>query len=441
MHQKKYDNGDGRGNVFIDRVIVASLLVYTMVFQFFRTFELLALVANYGMQCTSALIGTIAVGRAFGNRGRYLLYFVSMMALIYTIDRYLPAPLPPTTDEMVHSSKTVVITGANAGVGFETARQLAVHYGMQVILGCRSEIKCNKAARSINKEIDSLTTISNNGSARPLLVDLSDLQSVKEFASQLQHQKVDILLNNAGYIPAKGIPVNKYGLDPSFTSMHLAHFYLTEELIQYNPKLRVVNTASGTHHFCALPIAYAAPEFVLNALDWLYPRDMQSMLLPLKQNPGCIDEDYLDNGIKLETDGSAYLKAKLANVMHAVEIPRRHPGITSIAVDLGFVQSSIFSWMNGSLAPANFGLMRPTKAGVAPMIQAILMRDEELIGEADMKRKSAGILMNVFGRPVEAFSYSWWKDSAYGDFSAERMTELSAKLWEKSTELLNVNGF
>eukprot|EP00571_Detonula_confervacea_P006914 CAMPEP_0172317922 /NCGR_PEP_ID=MMETSP1058-20130122/33295_1 /TAXON_ID=83371 /ORGANISM="Detonula confervacea, Strain CCMP 353" /LENGTH=347 /DNA_ID=CAMNT_0013032609 /DNA_START=367 /DNA_END=1410 /DNA_ORIENTATION=- len=347
-----------------------------------------------------------------------------MVALVYMIDSYIPKPLPVANES--HSAKTVVITGANSGVGYETSSQLAVKYGVQVIMGCRSEVKCANAANTINAEIASAKS---NGSVTPLLIDLSNLESVKLFASQLESRRVDVLFNNAGYAPSEHIPVNSYGLDPSFTSMHLSHFFLSERLLKSNPNLRVVNTSSGTHHFCAIPFAYM-PSLIQN-------------LFPLPQNPGCIDEDYLRNGIRSETDQAAYIQAKLANVMHAVEIPRRHPHASSIAIDLGWVGTNIQPFMKGHLTPTSLGWMRSASVGISPMLHAILTSNEELLDnlEDGRKRKDSGIVMNVFNRPEEAFSYPWWKDGTHANLSREQMMKWGEKLWEESTNLLQINGY
>ncbi|KAL7535417.1 hypothetical protein ACHAXR_006479 [Thalassiosira sp. AJA248-18] len=293
-------------------------------------------------------------------------------------------------------------------------------------MGCRSEIKCNNAVNAINAEIASAKS---NGSVTPLLIDLSNLTSVKKFASQLKQRRVDILFNNAGFAPGANIPVNSYGLDPSFTSMHLAHFYLTEQMLKSNPKLRVVNTASGTHHLCAIPFAVPFAPYILDAMSL--------------QNPGCIDDDYLERGIVSETDGAAYIQAKLANIMHAVEIPRRHPHATSVAIDLGWVGTSIIPLMTGSLTPTSLGLMRSANVGVAPVIHGILASNEELMEdlESGRKWKDSGIIMNMFGRPEEAFSYPWWKNGDNGNLSRDRMMNMGEKLWEKSVELLKINRY
>ncbi len=139
-----------------------------------------------------------------------------------------------------------------------------------------------------------------------------------------------MLFNNAGYVPREGEPVNAMGLEPSFASMHLGHFYLTELLLRENPRMRIVNTSSGTHHMCAM----------LSLLRGSGGRGGE---------PGCIDDAFFRSGVRSPSDGLAYVRAKLANAMHAVELPRRHPGATAIAIDLGWVGTSIQPFMRGGL--------------------------------------------------------------------------------------------
>jgi len=166
-----------------------------------------------------------------------------------------------------------------------------------------------------------------------MLIDLSSFESVESFASLLLADDrgttnvVDVLFNNAGYAPREGEPVNAVGLESSFASMHLGHFYLTELLLRENPRMRVVNTSSGTHHMCAM--------LSLRGSRWR------------GGEPGCIDDAFFRNGVRSPSDGLAYIRAKLANAMHAVELPRRHPGATAIAIDLGWVGTSIQPFMRG----------------------------------------------------------------------------------------------
>ena len=291
-----------------------------------------------------------------------LVHVAALIALVYAMDAYLIKPLPAVSE--ISTTQTIFITGANSGVGFETARQLVVNYGLNVILGCRSPAKCNAAVNAINAN-------ANEGSASSLLIDLSNFDSVKQAAAQLSERKVDVLYNNAGFAPDLGSPVNEYLLDPSFTAMHLSHYLLTELLLQGNPSLRVVNTSSGTHHLCAIPFAYL-PENLLHLIEW---------------NPGCVDEQFLQLGIRTPTDSGAYFQAKIANIMHAISIPHNHPQATSVAIDLGWVGTSIQPWMKLSISPTSMKLMRDTKTGVLPAMHAILSSNEELLNGHGENRK------------------------------------------------------
>mmetsp|Transcript_10714 Transcript_10714/g.23243 ORF Transcript_10714/g.23243 Transcript_10714/m.23243 type:complete len:480 (-) Transcript_10714:185-1624(-) len=418
----------------LERLLSHALNVYTLGFAFFRVGELIPLLLgrNDGAECQLAFLGSFAVRRHLDRRGKKLLRFVTMLASIYLMDYKIPEPLPESDGR--HRGRTVVVTGANSGVGYETSRQLAVDYEMEVVMGCRSAARCRNAAGRINAEI---AASKSRGSVEPMPVDLSDFRSVESFASRLDGRSVDVLFNNAGYAPSANVPVNEYGLDPSFASMHLAHFLLAERLIRSNPQLRVVATSSGTHHLCAMPFTYT-PRSVYEMM----PSGVRKWLMP--QNPGCLDEDYLKMGIRSATDGGAYIQAKIANVMHVMEIPKHHPEATAIAIDLGWVGTSIQPFMSRKLSPTSLGWMRNAAVGVSPMIHAILDGEEELhaqLGGERRRRKDSGFIVNTFGRAEEAFSYSWWRRGANADLSGERMRGLAEKLWEESARVLTTNGF
>ena len=138
--------------------------------------------------------------------------------------------------------KTIVITGANTGIGYEAARVLSAK-GARVVIACRSEHKANDAIASIKKvngEVD-LTYV-------PL--DLGDLSSVHSCAEQLQSEdKIDILINNAG-IMVPPYELTKDGFESQFGVNHLGPFALTGLLLDKlgaSPTPRVVNTSSIAH--------------------------------------------------------------------------------------------------------------------------------------------------------------------------------------------------
>lgn len=406
----------------------ASLLVYTLGFVCFRVGELIPLVSIHPLRCASTLVfGTVLLRRVCpgGVRAtrRRLIHVFSLLALARLLDAHLPRPPPPVDGSR---ARTVLITGGNSGVGYETARRLAVTYGKNVILGCRSEAKCAAAADAIDAEAGSS---GGGGGAAPIKIDLSDFDSVASVAERLvaENIKIDVLFNNAGYAPVAGVPADARGLDPSFADMHLSHFLLTETLLRSNPEMRVVLTSSGTHHLCAIP--FVLPRYFMDTAS-------------IPHGAGCVDEEYLEKGMYGSIDRAAYIRAKAANMMHAVEIPRRHAGATAVAVDLGWVGTAIQPFMLTALSPTALGWMRNVEVGVMPVIRAILVEDEQLLQDLRSQRgqwKEGGIAMNVFGDAEEAFTYNWWKESA--GTGRSRMLELSNLLWDVSNTVLRKNGY
>ena len=130
------------------------------------------------------------------------------------------------------AGRTVVVTGANAGLGEVTARELA-RAGAHVILAVRNTDKGQSAA----------ARMTGRAEVRPL--DLQDLSSVRRFAEGIT--EVDVLVNNAGIMATKHA-VTADGFEGQIGTNHLGHFALTNLLL---PKLtdRVVTLSSLMHHF------------------------------------------------------------------------------------------------------------------------------------------------------------------------------------------------
>lgn len=206
------------------------------------------------------------------------LHVLTLLGAIYVLGCYVPRPLPVADPS--HVLKTVVITGANSGVGFETARQLAVDYGVKVALGCRSKTKCDTAATIINDQVMASTNVHHGpqNKAVPVIIDLADFQSVNTFVSQLEGIHVDVVLNNAGYSPDLHPFQSISTILIHLLQLHLSHFLLAKELFQRNPSMRVINTSSASHQLCAMSFAFL-PRFIVNRL------------LP-DLTPGCIDDDF-----------------------------------------------------------------------------------------------------------------------------------------------------
>ena len=128
------------------------------------------------------------------------------------------------------AGRTVIVTGANSGLGLITARELA-RVGAKTILAVRNTAKGDDAAASMSGEVE----------VRSL--DLQDLASVRTFADGVE--AVDVLVNNAG-IMAVPYALTADGFESQIGTNHLGHFALTNLLL---PKLtdRVVTVSSGLH--------------------------------------------------------------------------------------------------------------------------------------------------------------------------------------------------
>jgi NAD(P)-dependent dehydrogenase (short-subunit alcohol dehydrogenase family) len=141
--------------------------------------------------------------------------------------------------------KTVIITGANTGIGLETAVDLAKR-NARVILACRSVERGETAAVEVRKR-------SGNDNVVFVQLDLASLDSVREFAAKIleEEPRIDILINNAGlYSPS--FTQTTDGIETTFAVNHLGHFLLTNLLldrIKEAPSARIVNVSALAYIF------------------------------------------------------------------------------------------------------------------------------------------------------------------------------------------------
>ena len=203
------------------------------------------------------------------------------------------------------SARVAVVTGANGGLGLETARALA-DKGALVVMAARNLDKAEAARRTI---------IAGNATAnldiRPL--DLGSLASVKEFAEGMvaDHAHIDLLINNAG-VMATPRTETADGFELQFGTNHLGHFALTAQLMPSllrAPAARVVTVTSTGRHF-------------------------RTRLDP--------DDPHLTDGYD---PWRAYGRAKMANLHFAVELNRRLASAgaptTSLVAHPGFVNTDL----------------------------------------------------------------------------------------------------
>ncbi|MEU8838088.1 oxidoreductase [Streptomyces roseus] len=142
------------------------------------------------------------------------------------------------------SGRTAVVTGANSGIGYAAARELA-RRGADVVLACRSAARGRAAVVRLRAEVP-------GAKADFLPLDLADLASVREFAHVhgQRRRSLDLLVNNAGVM---ALPYGKTadGFETQFGVNHLGHFALTglllPQLLSAAPGARIVTVSSGFH--------------------------------------------------------------------------------------------------------------------------------------------------------------------------------------------------
>ena len=204
------------------------------------------------------------------------------------------------------SGRTAVVTGANSGLGLETARRLA-QAGAQVVLACRN---VDKGAHAL----DDIRGAVPDAAVEVAALDLADLGSVRTFAEWFRtgHDGLDLLINNAG-VMAPPRRETADGFELQFGTNHLGHFALTALLIgamESRADARVVTVSSGAHRM------------------------------------GRINFDDLE-GKRRYFRWRAYGQSKLANLLFAFELDRRlraaGSAIKSVAAHPGYAATNLQS--------------------------------------------------------------------------------------------------
>ncbi len=137
-----------------------------------------------------------------------------------------------------------MVTGANTGLGFETAKALSRH-GAAVVMACRDGRRCQAAAERIRHAVPT-------GRVEAMALDLADLDSVRAFADEFaaRHDTLDILMNNAGVMAPPQKLTTRQGFELQFGTNHLGHVALTGHLLPLlmrSPGSRVVTVSSFAH--------------------------------------------------------------------------------------------------------------------------------------------------------------------------------------------------
>ena len=237
------------------------------------------------------------------------------------------------------TGKIAVVTGANRGIGYETARALAAKHAT-VILACRNKPSGEAALREVLQQHP-------DAKAEVLLIDLADLASIRSFWDQFtaRYDRLDILVNNAG-IMMPPFAKTKDGFESQFGINHLGHFALTGLLLDciiHTPRARVVTVSSGGHRF------------------------------------GRIDFDNL-NAERGYDPNQAYAQSKLANLLFTRELQRRfdaamleaiavavHPGWTKTDLPVHWPMVRLLNPFIGQ--PPWMGALPSLHAATAPNVR------------------------------------------------------------------------
>ena len=207
---------------------------------------------------------------------------------------------------MERALRTILITGANTGIGAACAIAMAAP-DVHLVLACRSPEKTAPVLEAVRAA---------GARASFLALDLSDVRSARASGEEFvrEHGTLDLLINNAGLAGQRG--TTRDGFELAFGVNHLGHFAFTLPLL---PALeaaegRIVNVSSGNH-------------YKAKAIPW----------------------DHLSAATRSYTGLPEYAVSKLCNVLFTAELRRRHPRITAVSMNPGPIASDIFRRMPAPL--------------------------------------------------------------------------------------------
>ncbi|KAF9526084.1 hypothetical protein CPB83DRAFT_858316 [Crepidotus variabilis] len=277
------------------------------------------------------------------------------------------ARVPPVVAQDL-TGKTVVVVGANAGIGYEATKHFAQMKPGRLILACRSKSRGEEALEKIKTETGCTT-------AELRLVDLTSFESVSSFAADFNKdvERLDILVCNAGVAPIPENPTTKDGWEMSFQTNHLSPSLLALLLLPkmaetasiYQTKPRLVMVSSEVHYFTSFKqtmIDSPNPHRLFGSMDYYNPA----------------------TGSFIE-GGRRYQDTKLFNVFFTRALASRsatqNPFVIVNTVNPGFCYSNLRSRYHGPISWLfNFlmekALARTSEEGSRQLIWASLGSDK-----------------------------------------------------------------
>jgi retinol dehydrogenase 12 len=269
--------------------------------------------------------------------------------------------------------RTVVVTGANTGIGLATASALAGQ-GWRVFVACRSERKGAAAVASIK-------ATTGNDAVFLLMLDLANLASVRDCAKSFlePYEPLHVLINNAGVAGRRGL--TKQGFELMFGVNHLGHFLLTQLLLERlvsSAPARVVTVSSDAHY-----------------------------------NARGIDWDALRRPARGITGLDEYAVSKLCNVLFSQELARRTEGtgVHSYALHPGVVASDIWRRVPWPVRPLVTRRMLSVDQGAQTSLYCAtsdsVAADSGLFYDKCALREASSVATPELGRALWERSEAW----------------------------------
>lgn len=288
--------------------------------------------------------------------------------------------------------KTIIVTGANSGLGLWTTKYL-LDLDYKVIMACRNIQKAKTA-------IDEFPEFDKNKEFIIKQLDLSNFESIRRFVDDLPvNEEIYGLDCNAGFVYQSDFRYTKDGIEETFAVNHLGHFYLTHLLLEKFsiPKI-VIISSEGHDPKIKAPIAKAVYRPVLE------------MAYPKKDNRSLKDQTQ-----------EFYSNSKLCNVFFAYELARQLNG-----------KSIVNAYNPGFMPSTNFGRTESFSNLVFRKLMTVL---GTIFGFTTTAKKSAKYVTRLFDEETRTGKY-FEKDKAVKSSVDSYDVNKATALWKGSEELI-----